>query len=78
VLYEGPATIDVQYAIVGRTPTLRPRLGDPISIADVSVSGHDWPSYDPQQHLRQDGSLVVNTFILELFDQEADAQSLVQ
>src|SRR5687768_15206079 len=48
VLYEGPATINVQYAIVGRTPTVRPRLGDPISIAGLSVSDHDWPSYDPQ------------------------------
>ena len=78
VLYEGPATINVQYAIAGRTPTVRPRLGDPISITDVSVSDHDWPSYDPQQHLRPDGSLVVDDFILELFDQEADAQPSVQ
>ena len=78
VLYEGPATITVQYAIVGRTPIVRPRLGDPISITHISVSDRDWPSYEVQQHLRQDGSLVVDTFILELFDQEADAQSLVQ
>jgi hypothetical protein len=78
VVYEGLTTIDVQYAIVGRVPTLRPRLGDPISIAGVSVSDHDWPRYDPRQHLRPDGSLVVDNFILELFDQEADAQSLVQ
>ena len=78
VLYEGPATINVQYAIVGRVPAVRPRLGDPISIADLSVSDHDWPSYDPRQHLRPDGSLVVDYFILELFDQEADAQPSVQ
>jgi hypothetical protein len=78
ILYEGPATITVQYAIAGRTPTVRPRLGDPISIAGVSISDHDWPSYDPRQHLRPDGSLVVDTFILELFDEDGDDQPATQ
>jgi hypothetical protein len=75
VLYEGPATITVQYAIVGRAPMVRPRLGDPIGITDVSVLDHEWPSYDPRQHLRPDGSLVVDNFILELFDDEGHNQA---
>jgi hypothetical protein len=78
VLYEGPATITIQYAIVGRAPTVRPRLGDPISIADISVRDHNWPSYDPRRHLRSDGLLVINNFILELFHQEADDHASVQ
>jgi hypothetical protein len=72
ILYEGPATITVQYAIVGRTPTVRPRLGDAISIAGLSVNDHNWPIYDPWQHLRPDGSLIVNNFMLELFDEDGD------
>ena len=75
ILYEGPATINVQYAIIGRTPTVRPRMGDPMHIAGLSVSDHDWPSYDPRQHLRPDGSLVVDNFILELFDNEGHDQA---
>src|SRR5687768_395036 len=70
IQYEGPATVDVQYAIIGPTPALRPRLGDPMSIAGISISNHDWPSYDPRLHLRPDGALVLDTFILELFDNE--------
>jgi hypothetical protein len=72
VLYEGPATITVQYAIISRTPTVRPRLGDPIGIVSLGLSEHDWPSYKLWQHLRPDGSLVVDTFILELFDEDGD------
>jgi hypothetical protein len=78
VLYEGPATIDFQYAVIGRTPTTRPRLGDPIRIAGVRVLDHDWPIYDLRQHLRPDGSLVVDTFILELFDQDGNDQPATQ
>lgn len=78
VLYEGPATITVQYAIVGRTPTVRPRLGDPISIADVRVNDRDWPMYDIRRHLQPDGSLVVDTFILELFDEDGNDQPPTQ
>ena len=72
VLYEGPATITVRYAIVGRVPTVRPRLGDPISIAGLSVNDQDWPIYEVWQHLRPDGSLIVNNFMLELFDEDGD------
>jgi hypothetical protein len=78
VLYEGPATIDVQYAIVGRAPTVRPRLGDLIRIAEVCVRDRDWPSYEVQQHLRPDGSLVIDTFILELFNEEDNDQPPIQ
>jgi hypothetical protein len=72
VLYEGPATIDVQYAVIARTLSARPRLGDPIRIAALRVLDHDWPTYDLKRHLQPDGSLIVGTCILELFDQEAD------
>ena len=77
-MYDGPATLDVQYAIVGRTPTVRPRLGDRMCIAGLSVQDHDWPSYDPRQHLQPDGSLVIDTFILELFDEDRDDQPATQ
>jgi hypothetical protein len=62
----------VQYAVIGRTPKARPRLGDPIRIAAVRLVGHEWPMYDLQRHLHADGSLVIDTFILELFDEQAD------
>jgi hypothetical protein len=78
ILYEGPATVDVQYAVIGRTPTARPRLGDPIHIAGVRVLDHDWPRYDLWRHLQPDGSLIVDTFILELFDREGTDQSSTQ
>jgi hypothetical protein len=64
----------VQYAVIGRLPTVRPRLGDPIRIAGLRVLSHDWPMYDPRRHLQPDGSLVVDTFILELFDEDGDEQ----
>jgi hypothetical protein len=76
VLYERPATIDVQYAVICRTPAAWPRLGDPIRIAVVRMRDRDWPSYDPRQHLRPDGSLVVDNFILELFDEEENDSHL--
>jgi hypothetical protein len=72
VLYEGPASIDVQYAVIARTLAARPRLGDPIRIAALRVLDHDWPTYELQRHLQSDGSLIVGTCILELFDQEGD------
>jgi hypothetical protein len=78
VLYEGPAIINVQYAVIACTPRARPCLGDPIRVAGVSVLDRDWPSYDLQRHLQPDGSLIVDTCILELFDQEADDLASVQ
>lgn len=75
VLYEGPTTVDVQYAVIGRTPGVRPRLGDPIHIAGLRLLDRDWPSYDLRQHLRPDGSLVIATFILELFDDEGSNET---
>lgn len=74
VIYEGPVSINVQYAIISRTPTVPPRLGDPISIVGLSLSDHDWPGYDVWRHLCSDGSLIVGDFILELFDQEETDQ----
>jgi hypothetical protein len=44
----------------------------------LSVQDHDWPSYDPRQHLQPDGSLVIDTFILELFDEDEDDQPATQ
>lgn len=72
VVYEGPATLDGQYAIIGGTPQARSCLGDPIRIAALRVLDHDWPMYELQRHLQSDGSLIVGTSILELFDQEGD------
>lgn len=37
VVYEGPITLDVQYAIIGGTTQAPPRLGDPIRIAGLRI-----------------------------------------
>ncbi len=67
----------MQYAVISRTPTARPRLGNPIRIAGVRFLDHTWPSYELQRHLHADGSLVIDTFILELFDEQADERPSV-
>ena len=72
VVYEGEATLDVQYAVIGRTPWARPRLGDHIRIAALRILDYDWPMYEVRLHLQSDGSLIVGSYILELFHQEDD------
>jgi hypothetical protein len=41
VVYEGRATLDVQYAMRGRTPRAWPRLGDPIRVAALRILDYD-------------------------------------